>query len=346
MSVDARVIATLGDFHLDAHLTCNPGETVALLGPNGAGKSTVVRAIAGLLPIDQGSVSIDGEVADDPAGGIFIPAERRRVGVVFQDYVLFPHLTVRENIAFGVRNFKINQSKVEDWIVRLDLADLADRKPRQLSGGQAQRVALARALAIDPRALLLDEPLAALDASTKLTVRSELRHFLSRFEHGTILVTHDPLDALVLADRVVVIESGCVTQEGLTAQVANEPRTDYLAALLGVTLIHGTSRNGVISCVGGGELVTSSGANGAVVAVIRPQAISLHRKEPEGSARNVWPTIVTNMDAHHDQVRVTLAGPPELVAAITPAAVVELGITPGVEVWAALKATDIAVHPV
>ena len=343
MSVTARIVTHVGDFHLDAELTCEPGETVALLGPNGAGKSTVLRSIAGLLPIDEGSITIEDRPVDVPVDRVFVPPEQRRVGVVFQDYLLFPHMTVRQNIEFGPRNHR-SESSLDHWIEAFDLADLLERRPTQLSGGQAQRVALARALATDPRLLLLDEPLSALDAATKATVRAELRHFLQTFENGTLLVTHDPLDALVLADRIVVLENGRVTQSGPTAQVAREPRTDYLAALLGVTLIRGSVNDGVIACDGGGTLVASTPLSGDVVAVIRPQAISLHSHRPEGSARNVWEAAITAIDAHHDQVRVGLAGPPELTAAVTPAAVAELGIAPGQQIWASLKATDVAVY--
>jgi len=266
---------------------------------------------------------------------------------VFQDYLLFPHMTVRQNIAFGRRSLKMPTNKDNDdtWIHALNLTDLLDRKPDQLSGGQAQRVALARALATNPRALLLDEPLAALDAATKQSVRGELRHFLQRFEHGSILVTHDPLDALVLADRIVVLEDGRVTQMGPTAEVASQPRTDYLASLLGVTLHRGAATDGAIACETGGTLITSTSVTGNVIAVIRPQAISLHTHKPEGSARNVWRTTVTAVEAHHDQMRVTLAGPPQLTAAVTHAAVAELAIAPGQQIWASLKATDITVHP-
>lgn len=344
MSVTARVITRIGDFSSDAQVACEPGETVALLGPNGAGKSTVLRAIAGLQPIEGGCIRIDHTPVDEPASRTFIPPEHRRIGMVFQDYLLFPHMTVKQNIEFGPKNFR-SHPDVMTWIDALDLGELLDRKPAQLSGGQAQRVALARALATNPRALLLDEPLAALDAATKASVRGELRRFLQRFEHGTLLVTHDPLDALVLADRIVVLEDGRVTQEGLTAEVASAPRTDYLAALLGVSLIRGTMHAGTITCDGGGELVTSSSLEGPVAAVIRPQAISLHTTKPEGSARNVWLTIVTNIDASHDHVRVALAGPPSLTASVTPAAVAELGIVPGQQIWASLKATDIAAYP-
>ena len=344
MSVTARIVTSVGDFHLDAQLACAPGETVALLGPNGAGKSMIVKAIAGLQPIERGCIRIDSTPVDEPASTTFIPPEHRRVGVVFQDYLLFPHMSVRQNIEFGPRNLKVTGT-TQPWIERLDLTELLERKPAQLSGGQSQRVAIARALATNPRALLLDEPLAALDAATKQEVRGQLRHFLTDFEHGTILVTHDPLDALVLADRIVVVEDGRVTQQGPTAEVASQPRTDYLAKVLGVNLLRGDVYEGVMTPDGGGSLVVSTDLEGPAVVVIRPQAITLHAKKPEGSARNVWESTVLGIETHHDQVRVALSGPPELTAAVTHAALAELKLVPGQQVWMSLKATDIAVHP-
>lgn len=354
MSVDARIRTRVGGFDLDVQVSCAPGETVALLGPNGAGKSTVLRAIAGLQPLADGNICVQDTTVDDPAAGVFVPPERRRVGMVFQDYALFPHLSVRENIEFGPRSTGTPLAAAQHWLEVLGVSDLADRTPPQLSGGQAQRVALARALATEPHLLLMDEPLSALDAATRMEVRGHLRHHLAEFRQGTLIVTHDPLDALVLADRIVVIEDGRVTQDGPTAQVASQPRTDYLAALLGVTLLRGTAHDGVVTCADGGRLVVSDSAAAAeVIALVRPQAISLHREQPEGSARNIWRATVTGLQAQGDQVRVNLArtaaqagsGPPPLVAAVTPAAVADLRIAPGSEVWASLKATDISVHP-
>lgn len=344
MSVTARIVTSVGDFHLDAQLACAPGETVALLGPNGAGKSMIVKAIAGLQPIERGCIRIDSTPVDEPASTTFIPPEHRRVGVVFQDYLLFPHMSVRQNIEFGPRNLKVTGT-TQLWIERLDLTELLERKPAQLSGGQSQRVAIARALATNPRALLLDEPLAALDAATKQGVRGQLRHFLTDFEHGTILVTHDPLDALVLADRIVVVEDGRVTQQGPTAEVASQPRTDYLAKVLGVNLLRGDVYEGVMTPDGGGSLVVSTDLEGPAVVVIRPQAITLHANKPEGSARNVWESTVLGIETHHDQVRVALSGPPELTAAVTHAAIADLKLVPGQRVWMSLKATDTDVHP-
>ena len=216
--LDAVVVVDRGPFRLDVSLTIAPGEVVALLGPNGAGKTTALRALAGLLPIDEGHITLGGERLDDPSQRLFVPAERRPIGVVFQDYLLFPHLTAADNVAFGPRCRGANRHDAHEtalrWLDRVGLTDLAHHKPRRLSGGQAQRVALARALAVDPPLLLLDEPLAALDARTRLETRAHLHRHLSDHRGATLLVTHDPLDALVLADRLVIIEDGRVVQEG------------------------------------------------------------------------------------------------------------------------------------
>jgi len=195
------------------------GDTVALLGPSGAGKSTLLSAVAGLTPVSAGRISLAGQVLDDASDGAFVEAAARPVGFVFQNYRLFPHLTVAGNVEFAPRARGLGkqaaQAAAAYWLSRLGLTDLADRKPGQLSGGQAQRVALARALAGEPRLLLLDEPLSALDAGTRLDVQAELKRHLTDFAGPCLLVTHDPLEALVLADRLIVLEGGRIVQEAL-----------------------------------------------------------------------------------------------------------------------------------
>ena len=202
----------VGTFRLDVELTTKSGETVAVLGPNGSGKTTLFRCLAGLLPIDGGRIELDGEPLDDPAHDVFVRPERRPVAVVFQDYLLFPNLTALENVAFGLRARGVAKAEARArataWLERVGLADHAHHRPRALSGGQAQRVALARALATEPRLLLLDEPLAALDAGTRGDVRRDLRRHLATFDGVRLLVTHDPVDAYALADRVVILEAG------------------------------------------------------------------------------------------------------------------------------------------
>jgi molybdate transport system ATP-binding protein len=222
----------------------------------------------------------------------------------------------------------------------------AGHKPRSLSGGQAQRVALARALATDPRVLLLDEPLAALDAGARGAVRRDLRRHLESFDGMRLLVTHDPVDAYALADRVVVLEAGRIVQAGTLAEVTAHPRSRYVADLVGVNLVKGTMHGHVLTTATGGTIVTADEApDGDAFVAIRPQAVSLHRLHPEGSPRNVWALTVDDIDAGHDRIRVALTGPLPIVAEVTPAALVELDVRPGDQVWASVKATDITAYP-
>jgi molybdate transport system ATP-binding protein len=211
--LDARLTVRRGRFVLDVELRVAQGETVAILGRSGAGKSTLLRALTGLLPIDAGRIILAGEVLDDPLARRFVPCERRPVGVVFQDYLLFPHLRARDNVAFGLRA-RLGQGRrharqqAEDWLERFGIGELADRRPGALSGGQGQRVALARALATQPRLLLLDEPLAALDTATRGEVRTFLHGVLPTLSAPVLIVTHDPADAEVLADRTIALDAG------------------------------------------------------------------------------------------------------------------------------------------
>ncbi|MCL2464623.1 MAG: ABC transporter ATP-binding protein [Micrococcales bacterium] len=236
-----------GDFRLDVSLAVEPGEVLGVIGPNGAGKTTLLRALAGLTPVADGQIILDGRILDSYGpnrDAAFVPPERRPISFVFQNYRLFPHLTVQENVAFGPRCHGVGRRPARQiagqWLDRFDLADLASRKPDQLSGGQAQRVALARALAAAPSLLLLDEPLAALDAQTRLKTRTELRGHLTEFDGTTLLVTHDPLEAMVMADRLIVIEDGRVVQQGTPAAVAGHPATQYVARLVGLNLAEGS----------------------------------------------------------------------------------------------------------
>ena len=347
--LDARLVVTRASFTLDLRLEIAPGEVVALLGPNGAGKTTTLRALAGLVPLTAGFVRLDGEVLEEPATGLRLPPERRELGVVFQDYLLFPHLSAVENVAFGLRARRVPRreahARARVFLDRFGLAELAEAKPRQLSGGQAQRVALARALAAEPRCLLLDEPLAALDAATRADVRADLRHRLEAYDGSCLLVTHDPLDAMVLADRLVVLEGGRATQEGEPAEVAYNPRTDYVATLVGLNLYRGRAERGVVQLTGGGELVAAQPLSGQVLVAFPPAAVALHRTQPDGSPRNCWPVTVTGLERHGDLVRVRLDGKPSVLADVTPGAVAELGIAPNAALWAAVKATETRIYP-
>jgi molybdate transport system ATP-binding protein len=336
-------------FWLDVELAVAPGEVLALLGPNGAGKSSCLRALAGLLPLDDGSVALDGVVLDDPRAGVLLPPAQRRVGVVFQEYLLFPHLSALENVAFGLRARGVPRRAAREqagaWLDRMGLADRAGVRPDALSGGQAQRVALARALATGPALLLLDEPLAALDARTRMSVRSDLRGHLRAYGGCTVLVTHDPVDAMVLADRVVVVEQGRVVQRGTPAEVARAPRTDYVAQLMGLNLYRGTAAGGAVHLPGGGRLTAARAEDGEVLLAFPPSAVSLHRRPPDGSARNCWPGSVRGLEQRGDVVRVEVAGSPDVLADVTTAAVADLDLVLDAPLWVSVKATEVNCYP-
>ncbi len=350
MTLDADIALTLGTLDLNARIEVRPGELLALLGPNGAGKSTVLRCLAGLTPIDSGRIVIDGDVVDDPAADVFVEPEQRQVGVVFQSYLLFEHMSVLENVAFGLRARATPKAEARrvarDWLDRVGLTGYADQRPRVLSGGQAQRAALARALATHPRLLLLDEPLAALDAGTRSTVRRDLRNHLSTFDGMRVLVTHDPVDAYALADRVAILDGGRLVQVGTFAEVSAHPRSRYVADLVGINLVEGTITEGVLTTSNRAAVVIAGAAPGPAFAVIRPASIAVDRERPVGSSiRNVWPGVVTEIDRLGDRVRVRVDGVLPLTAEITVGALESLELRPGDDVVVTAKATDIETYP-
>ena len=350
MTLSAQIELRLGTLDLHADLDVKPGELLAVLGPNGAGKSTVLRCLAGLAPIDSGRITIDDTVVDDPATAVFVEPEHRSVGFVFQNYLLFDHMTVLENVAYGLRartTPKADARRIaRDWIERVGLAKYADQRPRSLSGGQAQRAALARALATNPRLLLLDEPLAALDAGTRSSVRRDLRRHLETFDGMRFLVTHDPVDAYALADRVAILDNGRIVQVGTLAEVTAHPRSRYVADLVGVNLVTGSVADGVLTTNTGAHVVIADAPPGAAFAVIRPHSISLDRERPvASSARNTWTGIIADVDRLGDRVRIGIDGQLPLIAEITVAALDALQLRPGDTILASVKATDIEVYP-
>ncbi|HEX7353591.1 MAG TPA: ABC transporter ATP-binding protein [Mycobacteriales bacterium] len=343
MSLHAEVEVRRGTFTLRAALACAAGETLAVLGPNGAGKSTLLRALAGLEPA-TGPVRVGGR--DVSA----LPPRLRGAGVVFQDHRLFPHLSARDNVAFGPRSQggrrRDARAEADALLLRLGLGDLGARRPRELSGGQAQRVALARALAGRPTYLLLDEPLSALDTEIRAEVRGFLRTTVDGYDGPCLLVTHDAVEALTLADRILVLEGGGVVQEGTPTQVARHPATPYVARLVGLNFYRGQLTGGRLTVDSGGEIACATGdLSGRALATIRPSAVTLFADRPHGtSARNLWPGRIAVVEVAGERVRVEVASTPPVVAEVTAAALAELRVRPGDEVWAAVKATDVDVR--
>ncbi|WP_432514998.1 sulfate/molybdate ABC transporter ATP-binding protein [Kineococcus sp. SYSU DK001] len=326
------------------------GEVLAVLGPNGAGKSTLLALLAGLLRPTAGRVVLDGRVlADDRTR---VPPHRRGVGLLAQDPLLFPHLSVEDNVAFGPRSAGASRrrarARAAGLLAEVGAAGFAARRPHELSGGQAQRVALARALAAEPRLLLLDEPLAALDVTAAPEVRQVLRRVLRGGDRTAVLVTHDPLDALALADRVVVLDAGRVVERGAVQDVLTTPRSAFGARLAGLVLLPGTlTADGLRADDGtavSGRVHGAAGERG--VALFSPSAVAVHAADPGGSPRNRWPAHVVDVSPRGDVVRVRArAAVGEVLADVTVAAAAELDLTPGATVHLAVKATAVQVHP-
>ncbi|CAN5761360.1 ABC transporter ATP-binding protein [soil metagenome] len=347
--LSAQVAVTLGTLDLDVSLDVAAGEVVALLGPNGAGKTTLLRALAGLVGLRSGRVELDGRVLDDTAHGVCVSPELRGAGMVFQDHLLFPHLTAADNVAFGLRARGMTAGPARevavDWLARVGLPDAARAKPRALSGGQAQRVALARALAFEPSMLLMDEPLSALDVEARLAIRRELRAHLEAFGGPCLVITHDPVEAIALATRLVIVEAGRVVQDGSIEDVTQRPRSTWIAELVGLNLYRGEARGHAIRLPSNQELVTATLANGKVFAAVHPRAVALYRGRPEGTPRNVWAGTIGGLDVQGDRIRVHVDGPLPVVAEVTAAAVAALDLGVGGDVYVSVKAAEVNLYP-
>ncbi|GGU97555.1 hypothetical protein GCM10010275_39980 [Streptomyces litmocidini] len=326
-------------------LDAGPGTTIAVVGPNGAGKTTLLRALLGLTPRAHARLTLG---AVDVTG---LPPHRRRVAWVPQDGALFPHMSALANTAYGLRAQGVPRAgarrEAQAWLDRLGVGHLGHRKPSQLSGGQAQRVALARALAARPRLLVLDEPLAALDQTTRAHVRHTLRTHLARFGGVCLIVTHDPVEAVSLADRVLVLDDGRALQDDSPAEVARHPRSPWVARMLGRNAWPGTTTAEGLALDGGGTLVAADPPPPGVpaLAIVAPEAVSVHREKPAGSPRNVWPGTVREITTSGSRLRVLITSgtAPDLVAEVTPQAAAELGLADGVSVWTSVKATETTV---
>lgn len=349
MSGDLRAELSLrrDEWSLDVHLDVPAGSTLAVLGPNGAGKSTIVEAVAGITPITSGRIVFGERVLDDPAAGVFVSPEDRGIGVVFQDLALFPHLSALENVAFGPRARGVERLEAEAtaaaWLERMGVAARAEARPGELSGGEAQRVALARALITGPDLLLLDEPLAAVDVSGRSTLRRLLADHLASFRGPRVIVTHDPSEAALLADEILIVEHGHVTQRGTASDIRLRPGSPYAADLAGANLVVGEAAGHLVQ-VGEHRLTVADDlAAGPVALTVHPRAIAVHLEAPQGSPRNTWPTDIVRVEHHGDRIRLDVGAPLPLTVEVTPGAMEALGIQVGSPVWVSIKATEIGV---
>ncbi|TGD88205.1 ATP-binding cassette domain-containing protein [Mycolicibacterium sp. CH28] len=354
---DLHFAATVAARQLDISFQIAAGEVLAVLGPNGAGKSTMLHVIAGLLQPDTGVVRVGGRLLTDTAAGIQVATHDRRVGLLMQDPLLFPHLSVRANVEFAPRSRGAGREQARRdaamWLGHVGLADLAGRKPHQLSGGQAQRVAIARALAAEPEILLLDEPLAGLDVGVAASVRGLLRSVTATEGRATVLVTHDLLDVLTLADRVMVLEAGRVTEIGPVGDILAAPRSPFGARVAGVNVVRGVLAGPeILSTPNGarwhGRQPDQLAVGAAAVAVFSPAAVAVYRELPHGSPRNSVQIRVGELDVNGTRVRVRgdeqSDGSPGLAADITAESATALRLSAGDQVWFTVKAQEVALH--
>ncbi len=370
----------LHTFHLSLDLAASQGQTTVLLGESGAGKSTVLRIVAGLLKPQKGHISLGNTVYFDSEQGIDVPPQERPFGYVFQDYALFPHLTVFENVAFGLRAQRLPRSLIRQRVgaalEQVRLPGLEQRRPAQLSGGQQQRVAIARVLALQPQLLLLDEPLSALDVQTRREVRQELRRILAEVDITTVIVTHTYLEALLFGQHILVLEGGHVLQQGGQRDLLEHPRSAYVAELIGVNFFHGriVRYESPTVCVlqmqsvpqtteilatlheqGGDALKPQNGEEAYVI--VEPRSITLYQAQPDSSARNTFRGEVTQIlrvgsaslsnKVNEGVLRVSLlidATLPPLTAEITEASSARLNLHEGSIVYATFKATEARVY--
>ena len=341
-----------GTFDVHAAFEAEVGETVALLGPNGSGKSTLVSCIAGLVAPHEGTIELEDVLLDGPE--TYVPPDRRPIGVVFQDLLLFPHLSAIENAAFPLRARGVGREEARERAARLlerfGVADRSHARPGDLSGGEAQRVALARALVSEPRLLILDEPLSALDVGARVRVRDLLRSELAAFSGVRLIVTHDPVEASILADRLVLLEDGRVSQIGTPEDIRATPRSRYAADLVGVNFFRGRlegPEGGIGTLVTpAGELVVAwpgGSQSGDVTAVLRPTDVTLSLGPPEGSARNRLQGRIDSVTVDGERARVRIGTAPPIVAEVTIGSVERLGLREGENVWASFKAVEVQV---
>jgi molybdate transport system ATP-binding protein len=357
VALQAQLRVRRGDFELDAQLRLQRGEILALLGPNGSGKSTLLGALAGLIALECGTVAVAGRTISDTDRGLAVPPEHRGVGLLGQDPLLFPHLSAIDNVAFGRQSQGFRRTdaraEAEGWLSAVGLRGFENRRPSQLSGGQQQRVAIARALAAQPQVLLLDEPLAAVDVPTASLLRQLLRERLAATGTAAILVTHDVLDAIVVADRVAILQHGRIVDEGPSAQVLGAPSTQFIAALAGVNLVNGTAtRDGAMQLAGGrllhGRFAGSPPPAGTpLAAVFRPSAVEVQPHPATGNLgrpANGWDDTIASLEPSAGGIRIRFVGDPQIVAEVSPLEVAEHALTQGSRVQLAVAAAEVALH--
>jgi molybdate transport system ATP-binding protein len=342
------VTQSLGEFELEMSLDVGPATCLALVGPSGAGKTSLLRCIAGLARPDSGRIACDGDTWTDPENGTFVPPETRRCGYLFQDYALFPHMNAWRNVAYALRGSgSERRAQAIGLLDRFGVAGRADAQPRTLSGGERQRVALARALAVEPKALLLDEPLSALDASTRGRAARELAATIKAAAVPTVLVTHDYTEAATLADEIGVVDGGRIVQRGSAAELAASPGSAFVADLVGSIVLTGRagpsgSAGTPILLEGGASIYTTDPCEPGDVSVsVHPWEILIQPpgSDSVGSARNRVAARVTSVTRLGSRVRVGLDAGQPLAAEVTPQAVDELGLAPGAEILAVWKAS-------
>lgn len=351
-----RVHARLEQRGVEFDVSLGAGEVLAVLGPNGVGKSTLLLMIAGLLKPDQGRIELGGTVVTDTNDGTFVPAHARGVAMLSQQAMLFPHMTAEANVAYAPRCKGQSRSAAhrtaKRWLEAVDAAHLAERRPAQLSGGQAQRIAVARALAAEPQLLLLDEPMAALDVTTAPALRRLLREILRDQGRTAIIVTHDLLDALAVADKVIVIDDGKVVESGPVRTVLAAPRSGFAARIAGINLIPGKmSESGTLQTLWGTDVsgIGDLDVGSEGIALFRPAAVAVHLEPPLASPRNVIAVTIAELDVHGTTVRIRGAEQPDgstgLAADITAASAADLDVEPGQTVYFVVKTQEVQLHP-
>lgn len=349
----ADVALDRGGFSLAAEFEVRMGECVALVGPSGAGKSTLLRIVAGLIRPDRGALTLGDELWLDPSSGRTRAPEQRGIGFVFQEYALFPTMTAAANVAYGIAGSRSDRRRrASEALDRFGLLDRAQARPSDLSGGERQRVALARALASDPRLLLLDEPLSALDARTRASASRELASVLAAADVPALIVTHDFAEAALLADRVIVLDRGRIVQRGTAVELAASPASGLVADLSGAVVLHGTASpapDGLtkVDLDGGGALMSTDVAAGPVAASVFPWEITIEASDAaaDGSALNRLAAEVTSVTEFGNRARVGLVASQPIVAEVTSGSIARLGLQPGTRVTATWKATVTRLNP-